>query len=282
MAEHVRGRKSLRKSRRLVEGDAAVARGRRVVARVLLALTGAAVVAAVIYVAVGYRPWLLSAYTVRGMSYLKAEEVLAAAGLTPGRNLFTADLAAAEKRLNATPRIRRARVARRLPAEVVITIEEREAAAAVIINGELYKAAADGVVLEPMAAGYEDVPVLTGVAYRVGGEAPGRRLAGPDVRETLAALAALAAADTGIWAAVDYADVKAHALVCERGTRVVKYGAGFNERTARRLRRVWAETASETGPLVYDVRFGKDVIVTGARAGGGRVLGGDAQDDGPV
>jgi hypothetical protein len=228
-----------------------------------------------LYAAVTSSPWRLTAYTVRGGSYLTPAEVLAAAGLTMGENLFLVDCRAAERRLVATPRIRTACVTRRLPGEVTITITERPAAAALILNGELYKIADDGVLLEPMGAGYEDVPTLVGRHYRARRVVCGRRLARGEVTEALAVLAALRAVEPRWLAAVDYVDPTAREVVLGGGKRKVRYDAAFNVLAARRLWLVYTATAAwSAGELVYDVRFGNDVVVTGLRGADGPAGGG--------
>jgi cell division septal protein FtsQ len=235
-----------------------------------------------VYASVTSKPWRLGGYTVRGMSYLTAREVLAAAGFEAGDNLFWADLDAAERKLCRHPRIRRAKVARRLPAEVVIAVEERPAAAAFVLNGELYKVSSDGVVLGPMAAGYEDLPILVGVRYRAAQDVRGKKLSRGELGDALATLEALSRVDPAWAAAIEYVDVNDRVVALAAGRYVIKYSANFDERTARRLRRVYEATrANGHGGATYDVRFGTDVVVTyrDARAGG---AGGGSADDGAV
>ncbi|HET7875415.1 MAG TPA: FtsQ-type POTRA domain-containing protein [Methylomirabilota bacterium] len=62
---------------------------------------------------------------VRGQSRLDREEILAAAGLAPGQNLFRVDPAAVQARLEALPLVRRAEVIRAFPNRVTVTVEER-------------------------------------------------------------------------------------------------------------------------------------------------------------
>jgi cell division septal protein FtsQ len=235
-----------------------------------------------VYASVTSKPWRLGGYTVRGTSYLTAQEVLAAAGFEAGDNLFWADLDEAERKLCRHPRIRRAKVARRLPAEVVIAVEERPATAAFVLNGELYKVSSDGVVLGPMAAGYEDLPILVGVRYRAAQDVSGKKLSRGELGDALATLEALSRVDPAWAAAIEYVDVNDRVVALAAGRYVVKYSANFDERTARRLRRVYEATrANGHGGATYDVRFGTDVVVTyrDARAGG---AGGGSADDGAV
>jgi len=264
-----------RKRRRTSDG----ARGKKLGAAAAI-VTCIGLLAVVVYASVTSTPWRLGGYTVRGASYLTASEVLAAAGFEEGDNLFSMDLERAEGNLCRHPRIRKAEVWRRLPAEVVITVEERPAAAALIVNGELWKISGDGVMIEPMTAGYEDVPALVGMRYRARGDVRGKRLRGNEVEEALTTLEGLGRVDPAWTAAVDYVDVKDHVVVLAAGRYRVKYGAGFEERTARRLRCVFEATrAKGRGEITYDVRFGGDVIVTGTAAADGGEAGGDTAND---
>jgi cell division septal protein FtsQ len=253
------------RSRRREDGGA---KGKRLAAGAAV-VTCLGLLAVVVYASVTSTAWRLGGYTVRGASYLTAQEVLAAAGFEGGDNLFWMDLERVERNLCRHPRIRHAEVRRRLPAEVVITVEERPAAAALIVNGELWKVSADGVVL--------------GVRYRATGEIRGKRLNGNEIDESLAALEGLGQVDPAWTAAVDYVDVEERVVVLAAGRYSVKYGPGFEERTARRLKRVFEATRvkSRSG-VTYDCRFGADVIVTGTAAAGGGEAGGDTADDGEV
>ncbi len=255
--------------------------GRRAAAAAALA-AAASVVACVVYASITSSPWRLGRYTVRGASYLTPQEVLAAADLQPGDNLFGVNLGKAEEKLSRHPRVRRARIRRRLPAEVVVEVEERPTAAAMIINGVLYKVSDDGVIIEPMATGYEDVPVLVGTRFRAAGVVPGKVVKRGEVRAALATVEALADVDPAWAAAVEYVDVNERVVVLAAGRYKLKYGAALNELEAQRLRRIFDATRNQGGTITYDTRFGTDVIVTGGRSGVGGAAGGGSTDGGAV
>lgn len=282
MANVVQRRRVSRREGRTRRREDGGAKGKRLAASAAI-VTCLSLLVVVVYASVTSTAWRLGGYTVRGASYLTAQEVLAAAGFKSGDNLFWMDLGRAERNLCRHPRISGAEVRRRLPAEVVITVEERPATAALIVNGELWKVSADGVVLEPMANGYEDLPVLVGVTYRARGDVRGKRLEANEIEESLAALEGLARVDPAWAAAADYVEVEERVVVLAAGRYRVKYGPGFEERTARRLKRVFEATggAGRRG-VTYDCRFGADVIVTGTAAAGGGEAGGDTADDGEV
>lgn len=272
----------VKRARRRRRRPSASAIGRRLGAAAVVS-AAAFLAAFLVYASVTSAPWRLGRYTVRGASYLTSTEVLAAADLEAGDNLFWVDLEKAEEELCRHPRIRYAEIRRRLPAEVLVEVDERPAAAAVIINGALYKISSDGVVLEPMAAGYEDVPVLVGMRFRASGGVTGKSVTRGDVTDALATAEALAGVDPAWAAAVEYVDVGERVVVLAGGRYRVKYGAGFDESAARRLRRVFEATRVNSGGFItYDTRFGTDVIVTGGSGGVGGAARGDSADDGAI
>lgn len=272
----------LERSGRRRRRPATVAVGKRLGAAVGV-LAAACLTAWLVYASAASRPWRLGRYTVRGTSYLTAQEVLAAAGLRAGDNLFWVDLDKAERNLCRHPRTLRAHIRRRLPAEVVVTVVERQAVAALILNRTLYKISADGVVLEPMAAGYEDVPILVGTRFCASGGVLGKRVNRGDVADALKTLEALGRVDPAWAAAVEYVDINERVVVLAAGRYNVRYDGGFDELAARRLRRVYEATrASSRGPVTYDARFGTDIIVTGRAAGADGDAGGGSAHDGAV
>ncbi len=67
----------------------------------------------------------VAAVEVTGQSRMTQEEIEAAAGISPGMNLFTLDTRAVVARLEALPLIRRAEVIRHVPDRVTVVVEER-------------------------------------------------------------------------------------------------------------------------------------------------------------
>ncbi len=81
--------------------------------------------------------------TVENNNYYTAEQIINLAGAKTGENLFEASLTDMKKKLLADPYIKNAKMKRRLPAGIVIILEEREEDAAIpygssyiIIDGE--------------------------------------------------------------------------------------------------------------------------------------------------
>ena len=68
----------------------------------------------------------LADMTVRGNRFLSEEEVVETAGVTAGESILAMDLEGVRSRLLTHPLVRTAAVARSLPSEIIIDIEERK------------------------------------------------------------------------------------------------------------------------------------------------------------
>ncbi len=89
--------------------------------------------------------------------------LLSEAGIAMGENVFSIDLDRAKKKLLEDPWIADVTLARRLPATVLLHVEEREAAAIVAL-GDSYLVTRDGRVFKRVELGDpSDLPVITGI-----------------------------------------------------------------------------------------------------------------------
>lgn len=85
--------------------------------------------------------------TVENNSHYTQEQIISLAGAKTGENLFEASLSAMKEKLLADPYIKNVKLKRRLPAEVVIIVEERKEDAAVPYGGKYIVIDNDGMVL---------------------------------------------------------------------------------------------------------------------------------------
>jgi cell division protein FtsQ len=98
-----------------------------------------------------------------GCDRLTEQDVLAHAGLAPGTSIFDVDIVAARQRLLLDPWIVRASVEKRMPATVVVHVEERRPLAVLADDRTLHLVAEDGAVIgAARTAELPDLPVLTG------------------------------------------------------------------------------------------------------------------------
>lgn len=109
-------------------------------------------------------PFRLEEVVVVGNGHLQQEEIRLIAGLSPGMNLWKIIPSLVERRLLANPWIEEARVTRKLPAAVRITIRERRPVAVMPYYSSFLLLSGEGLVLE-VVAGIDGlhVPVLSGV-----------------------------------------------------------------------------------------------------------------------
>jgi len=102
---------------------------------------------------------------IEGTERLGREDVLGAAGVEKGQNLFVLDLEAAEKKLLQSPWISSARLTRKLPGTVRIEVSERNAVALAILGESTFLVDEEGYPFKKMGLGDpHDLPVVTGVS----------------------------------------------------------------------------------------------------------------------
>jgi cell division protein FtsQ len=178
---------SVRPPGRKAKAPKAAARPRSRLAEAVKLTAGVSVVlAASIAVAWGARRYVTTSprFAVRtvlvdGARKRSAAQVASAGGVAVGKNIFALDLVAAGQMLTQDPWIEKATVTRKLPSTVSITVVEREAAAAVVIGGDLYLATRDGELFKKLGPDDpSDLPLLTGItAEQVARDRPGVVLA---------------------------------------------------------------------------------------------------------
>jgi cell division protein FtsQ len=102
---------------------------------------------------------------VEGVSRLSAAEVARHAGLAVGDNVFSIELDEVRHKLEAHPWIASARVSRKLPGAVIVSVVEHEPKALVSVADALYLVDAKGAVFKQVDADDAfDLPLVTGVA----------------------------------------------------------------------------------------------------------------------
>ena len=93
------------------------------------------------------------------------EQVAEIAGLTLGMNIFAADLENARRRVLQDPWIAEAQIQRKLPTTVTMQVTEREAAAVVAVDADLYLCTHEGDIFKRVEAeDPSDLVVITGLS----------------------------------------------------------------------------------------------------------------------
>jgi cell division protein FtsQ len=100
--------------------------------------------------------------SVSGNVRLPEDAVFARAELATGENIFSVDVDAARKRLEADPWISSATVQRKLPGTVVVSVVEYEPRALSAVEGRLFLVARGGEMFKEVTPGDPmDLPVIT-------------------------------------------------------------------------------------------------------------------------
>lgn len=102
---------------------------------------------------------------VEGIRRLSREDVLEAAGVHLGENVFGFDTVLAEAKLSKSPWVQSARVRRKLPSTVEITLREHQPAALLVVLGKTFLVSEEGAPIKEVSPGDpHDLPVITGLS----------------------------------------------------------------------------------------------------------------------
>ncbi len=102
---------------------------------------------------------------VEGAHRLLEADILGVAKVKVGDNIFKLVPEDGEKRLAAHPWISHVRISRRLPGQIKIVVEEREAAALLELSRQLFLVDIDGSPFKAWSAGDpSDLPIITGLS----------------------------------------------------------------------------------------------------------------------
>jgi len=92
------------------------------------------------------------------------DSLLLRAGVQMGQNVFSVDVDAVRNKLLGDPYVKSAGVARRLPDTLLVHIEERTAAAIVVVGVDAFLVTRDGETFKRLEVGDpSDLPVITGL-----------------------------------------------------------------------------------------------------------------------
>jgi cell division protein FtsQ len=179
---------------------------------------------------------------VTGVERAGEDELRGLLGIAPGDNLFTADTGAARERLLTHPWVREARVERRFPQGIAVTVLERQPRALVDL-GHLYLVDdKDEIFKRALPGDPADLPVITGVAREDWTERP--REARERLREAVELLDAVerrqALAELPP-AEVHLDEAEGPTLYLGDGETAVKLGRDGIEAKLDRLERILAE-----------------------------------------
>ena len=202
---------------------------------------------------------------VRGASRMSPEQVMAAAAIPRGANIFRLDTADVIDRVEALPEVRRADVVRELPNRVVISVEERRPFT-LVHGGRLHWMDEEGRLLgaSPSAVS-SPLPVISGLTADE--LASMRTSPGPKARTAIAVIRALLRSGGALAAEISEIDMSRRegpVLYTIDGVEVRLGSEDWEERLAR-LAGVLAQVATQDVRAV-DLRFRDQVVFQKAAA----------------
>src|SRR5437773_10521742 len=196
---------------------------------------------------------------VRGASRMSPEQVMAAAAIPRGTNIFRLDTVDVIDRIEALPEVRRADIVRELPNRVVISVEERRPFT-LVHGGRLHWMDEEGRLLgaSPSAVS-SPLPVISGLTADE--LASMRTSPGPKARAAIAVIRALLRSGGGLTAEVSEIDMSRRegpVLYTIVGVEVRLGSEDWEERLAR-LEGVLTQVATQDVRAV-DLRFRDQVV----------------------
>lgn len=205
-------------------------------------------------VGIGFGAWWVAVYLhtsaalavrcieVNGNSRSRLQDLLRAADLHQGRNIFSIDLERARRRLEEQPWVRRAQVRRAVPDRLVVEISEHRPAALVNLEG-LYLVSPQAEVFKRLQPGERlDLPVITGIDRAALRDEPTR--ARRQLQEALRLIAAVrgtACLQGRELAEVHLDELMGVSLVLDPGALSVRLGNDAPERRLQTLCRLFDE-----------------------------------------
>ncbi len=200
-----------------------------------------------------------------GMRILSAADVVTLANIDRNQKLFSVDLNAARRRVEANPFVRSASVTRDAPGRVTVTVRERVPVAAILTDRRLYIDDSACVLPAVKTDQLFDLPFLTG-ALPAAECLPGRTLKAPAVREALALLASARAIGDDLYHEISEVHINTDGgLLCytaESGVPVLMGRGALPEKLAK-FDGFWKEYVARQGvqDLQYvDLRFDDQVV----------------------
>jgi cell division protein FtsQ len=196
---------------------------------------------------------------VRGVSRVPPDQILAAAAIQRGTNIFKLDTMGVTGRVESLPEVRRADVVRELPNRVVISVEERRPFT-LVHGGRLHWMDEEGRLLgaSPEAVA-PPMPVISGLSAE---ELASMRTApGPKARAAIGVIRALLRSGNGLTAEISEIDMSRRegpVLYTVDGVEVRLGTEDWDERLTR-LEGVLSQIATQDVRTV-DLRFRDQVV----------------------
>jgi cell division protein FtsQ len=128
---------------------------------------------------------------VRGNEYISEEQIISAANIGIGENIFKVDLNTAKANLKLISMVKEVRLDRSFPSSVVINVLERKPLGLLPAREGFIKVDEEAIYLQEAKAGTPGLPVLTGIEYELPN--PGQAVQSERLRDALEVITGLPA-----------------------------------------------------------------------------------------
>lgn len=198
-----------------------------------------------------------------GLNYLNERDVLAASGITSDGNILFFDSDDVVRRVESMPYVRSCEVSLVFPETVVLTIQEREPAATLMINSRSYAIDEERVVLRPYGPTEMPMPPYFTEVEGLEIVEEGELLSHPGLRRAMEVWQCFARSPIGKELTVSELAVYGPneiLMYCDELEYEMRWGRGDIEDQVLRLNALWDELDGRLGCTKYlDLRFDSDL-----------------------
>lgn len=121
---------------------------------------------------------------VHNMKQLTREQIVSLSGLTPGVNIFKADLKQAQSKIALNPMVSSVEITRKLPRTIVVNVTERKSLALIPDKGSFIIVGEDGFCLATTKnLNTVNMPLITGLTPK--GSVPGKKISDEKIKTAL-------------------------------------------------------------------------------------------------
>ena len=174
-------------------------------------------------------------------------EILKKSGLDLKTNIFKVSLQEVASKLKSHPRIKQVWIKRKIPDELVIRVEERQAVAKIGSQGKVLEVDGEGTILGEIGNIEQDLPLITGLSPSF--------LTSPRIRITPEILKYVYSSLKNETLEINFQDFPEVTLIVEKGTKIYLGKKDFLKRLGR-LKSILAYNKNEGIELEYiDLRF---------------------------
>lgn len=201
---------------------------------------------------------------VEGAQRLTPEAIVAASGISVGDNVMFTKTEAVAQRIEALPLIKRARVSRKFPDEILVQVEERQPVATLLNGNRAFEVDGESYVIRETALGEPLLQPLITEVPDLGVVEVGQQLDAPALAEALTLWRVFEGSEFGrrqTLSEIAAHDAKDLRMYFQGLPYEVRWGRGNYEEQFARLDILWKQLGKAPSCTEYlDLRFEPDII----------------------